>query len=380
MTDKLSSATYDLVVVGAGIIGLAHAYVAARSGLKVCVVDRDSKAVGASIRNFGFITVTGQQRGEFHTLTSRTAQVWREAATRFDLPVMHNGLYMCARRPEAEAVLDAFLATEMGAGCRILRPQDVGFPLTGNVRSVLHSPHELRVESRDALPRLVKGMAEAWGVDFFFDTQVIDVVEGRVHTQRGDLHGRQIVVCPGDVLSGVYQDRLKRYGLGRSKLQMLRLENPGYRLPGAVMSDLGLLRYLGYAELPEAQALKRVVETEQAQHLRDGVHLIVVQSDDGSLVVGDSHDYADPASPFSYEAIDQLILDEYRHVLGEAPAVRERWIGTYTIAPDRQFIIDTPAENVRLVVVTCGAGASSSFALAEKTLTELGIDTHVLSH
>ena len=157
----------------------------------------------------------------------------------------------------------------------------------------------------------------------------------------------------------------------------LRLENPGYRLPGAVMSDLGLLRYLGYAELPEAQALKRVVEAEQAPHLRDGVHLIVVQSDDGSLVVGDSHDYADPASPFSYEAVDQLILDEYRHVLGETPAVRERWIGTYTIAPDRQFIIDTPAENVRLVVVTCGAGASSSFALAEKTLTELGIDTHV---
>ena len=37
MTDKLSSAAYDLVVVGAGIIGLAHAYVAARSGLKVCV-------------------------------------------------------------------------------------------------------------------------------------------------------------------------------------------------------------------------------------------------------------------------------------------------------------------------------------------------------
>ncbi|WP_233446977.1 FAD-dependent oxidoreductase, partial [Ideonella azotifigens] len=28
---------YDLIVVGAGIVGLAHAYTAARRGLKVCV-------------------------------------------------------------------------------------------------------------------------------------------------------------------------------------------------------------------------------------------------------------------------------------------------------------------------------------------------------
>ncbi|HVW94267.1 MAG TPA: FAD-dependent oxidoreductase, partial [Devosia sp.] len=55
---------YDLAVVGAGICGLAHALAAARRGLKVIVLDRDAQANGASIRNFGFITVTGQQQGE----------------------------------------------------------------------------------------------------------------------------------------------------------------------------------------------------------------------------------------------------------------------------------------------------------------------------
>ncbi len=54
----------DLVVVGAGIVGLAHALAAARRGLSVIVVDRDTQANGASIHNFGFVTVTGQQAGD----------------------------------------------------------------------------------------------------------------------------------------------------------------------------------------------------------------------------------------------------------------------------------------------------------------------------
>ena len=54
---------YDLAIVGAGILGLAHALAASRLGLSTVVIDRDAQANGASIRNFGFVTVTGQERG-----------------------------------------------------------------------------------------------------------------------------------------------------------------------------------------------------------------------------------------------------------------------------------------------------------------------------
>jgi glycine/D-amino acid oxidase-like deaminating enzyme len=49
----------DVVVVGAGILGLAHAHEARKRGLSVVVVDKDERCVGASIRNFGFVTVSG---------------------------------------------------------------------------------------------------------------------------------------------------------------------------------------------------------------------------------------------------------------------------------------------------------------------------------
>jgi glycine/D-amino acid oxidase-like deaminating enzyme len=137
------------------------------------------------------------------------------------------------------------------------------------------------------------------------------------------------------------------------------------------MSDLGLVRYLGYAALPQARALRDRLMSEQPDHLANGIHLIVVASADGSLVVGDSHHYDATPDPFAPDHVDRLILDEFRAVLGEAPHVVERWTGTYASAPDRLMLVDRPAEGVRLVVVTSGTGASTAFAIAEEVIGEL---------
>jgi hypothetical protein len=102
------------------------------------------------------------------------------------------------------------------------------------------------------------------------------------------------------------------------------------------------------------------------------VHLIVVQCADGSLIVGDSHHYAATPDPFSHQAIDALILDEFRLALGiEPPPTIERWIGTYASAADRPVLIDAPQPSVRVAIVTCGAGASTGFAIGEEVITSL---------
>jgi hypothetical protein len=44
------------------------------------VVDRDAQANGASIRNFGFVTVTGQQAGRCWRRAKRSVDVWLEIA------------------------------------------------------------------------------------------------------------------------------------------------------------------------------------------------------------------------------------------------------------------------------------------------------------
>jgi hypothetical protein len=144
------------------------------------------------------------------------------------------------------------------------------------------------------------------------------------------------------------------------------------RLPGALMSDLSLTRYAGYAALPEAAALKAKLLAEQPRHYDNGVHLIVAQGSDGTLIVGDSHHYDDLPGPFAPASAEDDILDEYARAIGRpAPAVLERWVGTYATADDRTYLVDTPADDVRLVIVTGGTGASTSFGIAEKVLNEL---------
>jgi FAD dependent oxidoreductase TIGR03364 len=369
--------SFDLAVVGAGICGLAHALAAARRGKRVVVIDRDAQANGASIRNFGFVTVTGQQRGACWERALRSRDVWAEIALPAGIRIEHRGLAVAVRRPEAKAVLEAFLATEMGAGCALLTPTQAGerCPMLAlGALAVLWSPHELRVESRRAIPALARWLAEAHGVTFLRRTLVREVRPPVIETTPGRIAAEACIVCPGDEFLGLFPERLAAYGLTRCKLHMLRVAAPppGRRFTAAVMSDLGLVRYLGYAELPEAAALKRRLAAEQPEHLAHGVHLIAVQNEDGSLVVGDSHHYGRTPDPFVPQAVDELILDELRTVVAlPEPVVTERWTGTYASASDRLLLVDRPEDAVRIVVITSGTGASISFAVAEEVVDEL---------
>ncbi|HEY3951617.1 TIGR03364 family FAD-dependent oxidoreductase [Phenylobacterium sp.] len=367
--------SFDLAVVGGGVVGLAHACVAARAGLKVCVIEKDPRANGASIRNFGFITVTGQERGEHWRLARRTRDLWADVAPRAGIRIEQQGLYLTARSVEAIAVIEAFLATEMGEGCRLLAAGEFcgrsGGLGGGDLRGALFSPHEVRVESRTAIPALTAWLA-AEGVSFFNGTVVHSASPPRLATSRGPIAADAVVVCPGDDFATLYPERIAAYGLSRCRLSMLKTADAGLRLPGAVMSDLSLTRYAGYAALPEARALETRLRAAHPEAYEHGVHLIVAQGLDGGLVVGDSHHYADLPGPFAPAQAEQAILDEYARALGRpAPPVVERWTGVYASSGARTWLVDAPEPAVRLVIVTSGTGASTGFGIAETVLGEL---------
>jgi hypothetical protein len=48
-----------------------------------------------------------------------------------------------------------------------------------------------------------------------------------------------------------------------------------------------------------------------------------------------------------------------------------RWCGTFASASDSPVMVDEPAENVRLIIVTNGSGASTGFALGEQVIETL---------
>lgn len=370
--------SYDLAVVGAGIVGLGHALAAARRGKRVVVIDRDAQANGASVRNFGFVTVTGQGAGDCWNLARRARDVWIEIAEAAGIDILQRGLVLAARLPESEAVIEAFLASGMGEGCtRLTAAQALAHVPCLRPEAVtlaLHSPHEVRVESRQALALVARWLAERHGVDFCWNTSIVAVEAPRlISADGGVIEAEATIVCPGDDYTALFPERIAAYGVTRCKLQMMRVRPAApVALKTAVMSDLGLGRYLGYAEMPEAEPLKRRLDAEMSAQRENGIHLIVTQSADGSLVVGDSHHYATTPDPFGSDAVDRLILDELDAVLNlPGRSVSERWIGTYASASGRWRFTDKPSDAVRIVIVTAGCGASTAFGIGEETIDDL---------
>jgi FAD dependent oxidoreductase TIGR03364 len=373
----VAAPSYDLAIVGAGIIGLGHALAAARRGLKTIVIDRDAQSNGASIRNFGFITVTGQAAGDMWRRAHRSRVIWDEIVGPAGIPVVHRGTALLARSDEAMAVAEEFAAGAMGEGCEVLPPAtlDTKLPMArrDGVRGFLWSPHELRVEPRTAVPAVAKWLETAQGVTFLRGAAVTEVAPPRVETSRGPVHAARVVVCPGPDLVTLFPETIAKYRPTLCKLQMLRLAPQGRTLGASVMMDLSFGRYLGFDGCPSVGALRARIARLEPETLANGIHLIVVQSADGSLVVGDSHHYAPTPDPFAPDVVDQLILRHAKETLDLTDdRIVERWTGVYpSSGNDTPAFFDTPLPDVRVAMVTSGAGMSTGFALAEEVIADL---------
>ncbi len=79
----MSTAAYDVVIVGAGIVGAACADEFARRGMRVAVVDRDVVGSGATAAGMGHIVVMDDSEAQF-ALTRYSQQLWQ--ALRPELP------------------------------------------------------------------------------------------------------------------------------------------------------------------------------------------------------------------------------------------------------------------------------------------------------
>jgi D-hydroxyproline dehydrogenase subunit beta len=363
----------DLAVVGAGIVGLAHAWAGVKRGLRVAVIEREARACDASVRNFGFVTVSGQEPSVTRPRALRSLALWEEVAAGAGIPIVQRGAVIVARREEAFEVLDQFARSPMGEGCEMWDAARTRreMPMAAvNVAGALWSAHEIRIEARDALARIAAWLA-ARGVEFHWRCAAFDVEGGRLRHSGGGIEAGATVFAPGNGMPALFPSIAAREQVHICKLQMMRLAPPGWKLPGVAMSDLSLARYEGFAAMPAAARLQARLERECADALARGIHVIVAQSSDGSLVVGDSHEYAQTAEAFSDARTDALILDEMGALFGDGAVVTERWNGYYPVARTQPLLREGVGDRARLALVTSGTGMSTAFAIGEETIAEL---------
>ncbi len=366
----------DLIVVGAGIVGLAHAIEARRRGLSVRVIDRDERAVGASIRNFGHCCLSAQP-DEHDELVRASREGWLATAAESGLPVRTDGGLVVARSAAQLAVLEEFVAARPDRG-RLLSAGAAAGLLTGGERELpglvgaVALTQDLRVDPRTTVARLADWLAGT-GVPIDWRTACLGAADGMVRTTRGELRAERVIVCVGHDVDLLWPEVADQVELQRCALQMALVEPPlGLSTHAAVLTATSMLRYGGLAAMPAAEAVRAEV-TGQAPGLVEMVaNVMFAPRPDGSLLVGDSHRYAVSQDPFLDEGISDRLLAEIAMVLGvDRLRVRQRWQGVYASSPQSDLLVRHLDPRTSVVSVTSGVGMTLSFGLARRVLDEL---------
>ncbi len=360
--------TADVVVAGAGIVGLGAAYAAARRGLSVLVVDRTDGPGGATIRNFGHLCI-GAQAGEARRYADVSRELWLRLSRDAGFWLRESGTLVAARHDDEIAVLEAAVP---GGGIRMLDADELlrRAPLRrdGIVGGALVET-DLQTDPRTAADAIVRHLRRL-GVQFRFRTAVTQLSAGRVETTRGTIVTGHTVVAVNHDLDQLLPEIAERRGIQRCALDMMRaavtLRHP---LTAPLLTGWSLVRYGRFSEGPEAAALRERLHAERPDLAALDLNQMYTQLPDGTLIIGDSHATAVSPAPFQPEAAFAAFLAEAEALFDmPAPRVLERWQGVYAKGSE-EFLIERGDEGALVLAATTGIGMTTGLGLAEENLT-----------
>ena len=341
--------TYDVVVVGAGIVGAACADELAHRGLQVAVVDRDIVGSGATAAGMGHIVVMDDSDAQF-ALTRYSQQLWQEL--RSTLPdnveydqcgtiwvaadeeemveVCRKQDYYGKRRVPTE-VLDARALQSLEPNLRadlaggLLVPED----------GVLYPP---------CAARFLMDRAQEHGVKVRLDVTVAQIGQGQVEFTDGSKILAEVIVNAAGASAPELTPGLE---IQKRKGHLVITD----RYPGFVRHQLVELGYLKSAHSLSGDSVAFNVQPRRT----------------GQILIGSSRQYG-----AEHKAVDNFMLvrmlqraQEYMPGLAQMSTVRT-WTGFRAATPDKLPLIgqSTGDKTVFLATGHEGLGITTSLGTA----------------
>ncbi len=366
---------FDDAIVGAGIMGLAHAYALAKRGRRVIVFERNARAMGASVRNFGMLWPIGQPAGVPFETALQSCALWLQVLRASGLwHELTGSLHLAYHELEA-AVLREFIAAapsgEWLEAAQITSQSACINP--ANLLGGMWSSTEICVDPREVIAGLPLWLHEAYNVQFEFNCAVTGYDQPAIIAGGKKWHANNLYVCSGEDFQTLYPAAFAASGLYRVKLQMLRSQAFGddLRIGPMLAAGLTLCHYKNFQDCPSLPALRARFETEMPAYVRYGIHVMASQHARGEITMGDSHEYNEAITPFDKEEINELILAYLRtFLLIPNLQIRERWNGVYAAHTDELCWTNRPAPGATIIASPSGRGMTMSFGIAEKIVAE----------
>ncbi|WEB39151.1 FAD-binding oxidoreductase [Streptomyces yunnanensis] len=198
----------DVIVVGAGVVGAACAYYAARSGLRVAVLDRGPVAGGTTGAGEGNLLVSDKEPGPELELARTSGELWRKLSQELppDIEYEPKGGLVVASDEAGMAALRDFASGQRGAGVTAEevpadRLRDLEPHLAAGLAGGFHYPQDAQVMPALAAAHLLRAGGER--VRLRLGEEVTGLLTGAsgeirgVRTTVGELHAPYVVNAAG---------------------------------------------------------------------------------------------------------------------------------------------------------------------------------------
>jgi FAD dependent oxidoreductase TIGR03364 len=373
----MSVSPKSVVVVGGGVIGTMHAYLAAQAGYQVTQIERDLVPQSASVRNFGLIWVSGREAGAELDIALRARELWAEigAQARIGFRPQHS-ITIAQTDVEFEVMSGATQLPDAGKrGFEMLsRNQilDLEPSLQGSYIGGLLCTQDAAVEPSMLLGGLRDSLTSNSLYQWIPNFEVVDFYHDETGNHVIDINGQKIsseliVFCPGAAHKGFLSEFFEGAALRKVHLQMGATEPLSPPLKYSIADADSMRYYPAFKDLPLE---KLPPQSALASELK--MQLLMVQRLDGSLTIGDTHDYVEPFNHELLEAPYDHLTQVMRNILGrQAPRIARRWDGVYSQCTNSDIYFRKEIAP-GAVVVTGGGGRGNSIspAVAEETMIE----------
>ena len=378
---------FDLIVTGAGALGSFHAYHAAKKGLKVLLLEKDEKPMEATVRNFGQVVPSGLSSGKWQNFGRRSLETYCDIQSRFDITVRQNGtVYLASDSTEMTLIEELATINEKQGYTSILLDKETCLERYPGLRASycaggLFFPQEITVEPSRLIHHLIAFMKEQLAVQYKSLTMVKSAVfkndHCEVETSTGErFSAGQVIICNGRDFKALYPEIFFNSDIEVSKLQMMSTSPmEGYTLPGSILSGLSIRRYESFRECPSYK--KQDTANTHENFRKWGIHILFKQAIDGSIIIGDSHEYADArqADQLGFEmkqVINDIILQEAQRMF-RLPHwnITRQWNGFYAQRKGQDLFMEEVDTNIRIVTAIGGKGMTASSGLAESNIQKI---------
>jgi FAD dependent oxidoreductase TIGR03364 len=338
----------DLLIVGAGVLGTFHALQALQCGFSVILLEKDLAPQDATVRNFGMVVPSGMAQGQWQKYGITSTQLYKDIQAQFDIGVRQQGsVYIASDRDELGLLEELHEINQHNDYPSLLLSQDAclaTYPALRRSYCVggLVFPDEVTVEPRYMIHRLIAYLQEQFALCYqpLAHAVACEVILQGVRVE--DTQGRayladKVIICSGREFKSLYPQIFYGSDIEVVKLQMMQTYPlADVPLKSSLLTGLTIRRYESFQECPSYATIARR-RPLNPQLLQWGIHMLFKQAVDGSIIIGDSHEYRDArdADALGFDLhsdIYALLLHEAQRIL-HLPSwdIARMWAGFYAL-------------------------------------------------